>query len=369
MGRSTKALAIMATLLMLGNLACKDPDESGGGPTSGVSLYAFDVSTKKVLVWNDLNALFDDAGTPAPSRQMDSNIFTAQLANLAWGGMCVNRGGDRLYLVADNGNVVRVNRASQQRGTVPSSEVVSFRLDTSQRLNNSKFGQVAVDSSSSNDTLYVTENGDNGTRIWVVTGAGLRASDSSVELQALQTSGDRGGTGVAAGQVGAQAYAFGYFDGGNSVVEGTITHTGARLRRGNASAFARVIIGLQTALEKFGSLALDQNNGVLFVARHNQASVKTTPPILAFRVGSFDDSVNQPPFFTLGTHAEHPDLRVIAHSGDKEWLVALRSNDTGTTAYNTLWIWKSPRSGASVKSKTVSPFGTLLRGIALVGNN
>ncbi|MCC6512585.1 MAG: hypothetical protein IT187_01145, partial [Geothrix sp.] len=60
------------------------------------------------------------------------------------------------------------------------------------------------------------------------------------------------------------------------------------------------------------------------------------------------------------------DLRVLAHAGTKDWLVGLRGN--GSTAYGTIFIWKSPLGGIAAKAITVTPTGSLFKGVAVDGN-
>lgn len=337
---------------------CKEPDELSGG-TTGVALYAFDTATSKVMVWTDLSALYDDAGTPAPGRLISSSLFS-KVTNLAWGGLALDSQRGILYLVSETGDIVRVSRFRSQTGSVSSVDVTSFKLASSSRLTNGKFGQTAVDAQG--DTLFVSENGDSGTRIWVVTGASSQLQDATVALQALEFSGDTGGTGLAAG--GGSVY--GFMADGNPV--GPDSLTGPRLRKGTAAGFpsSQVILGSSTGLGIRGSLALDTANGYLFSAVHATDAASAEAPIRVFRAGQFGLAYNQAPAYTLGTAADFPDLQVLAHAGNKDWLAALRGQ--GTVGYATLILWKAPLGGVAPKVKTVDPSGTILRGVALDGN-
>jgi hypothetical protein len=348
----------LAAVLLLLAMGCKEDGSSTGG-TAGVALYAFDSTTSQVMVWRDLSAFYDDVATPAPSYQISSSLFS-KVTNLAWGGMCLDTQRGLLYLVSETGDIIRLSRIRSQSGTAPSVDIASFRLASGDRLTNGKFGQATLDAQT--DSLFITESGDNGTRIWVVAGASQQPQDASVTLQAIQASGDTAGTGVAAS--GGSLYA--YMNDGNPVGPDAIT--GPRLRRGNASAFdpSLVILGKSTELGVYGTLALDTANGYLFVGRHNTDATATTPPVLAFRTGQFGLSYDQAPAQVLGDAASQPDLRVLTHAGVKDWLVGLRGQ--GTTGYAVLWLWKSPLGGSAAKVKTVAPAGTVFKGVAVDGN-
>ena len=353
-------LGLAASLLLLVP-GCKEPDGSTGG-TSGAALYAYDSSSSAVFVWSDVSAVYDGtATTVAPTKQINSSVFSSKISSLAWGGLCLDSQKAFLYLVSDTGNIVRVSNMRSQSGTVASTEVVSFSLSNTGRLSGSTFGQAALDAQS--DNLYITENSGSGTQIWVVNNASSQVQDASIALQPLQMSGDSGGTGVAAAS--GSVYAF-MLDG--STVGTVVTYSGPRLRKGTSSAFtdANTIIGSSTLLGKYGSLALDTGNGYLFVARHNTDAAASTAPVLLFTTGLFGQAYNQAPAKTLGSATAQSDLRVIAHAGTKDWLVGLRGN--GTTAYSTVYLWKAPTSGTDAKAITASPTTALFKGVAVDGN-
>ncbi|MBI1752063.1 MAG: hypothetical protein HY014_11470 [Acidobacteria bacterium] len=349
-------LGLAASLLLLA-AGCKDPDGSSGG-TSGAALYTFDSTSNQVFVWKDLGAVYDSTTTPSPTYQITSSLFS-KVSNLAWGGLAFDRQRGILYMVSDTGTIVRVNNIRSQSGSVPTGDVYSFSLSSTGRLTNGKFGQIALDTQ--NDTLFITESGDSSTQIWVVASASSQIQDASIALQALQMSGDSGGTGVAAGS--GVVYAF-FKDGGTV---GTDALTGPRLRKGSSVSFdaSQVILGKLTTLGIYGSLALDTGNNYLFVARHNTDAASTDAPIQAFRTGQFGLSYNQAPSLTVGTAAGQPDLRVLSHPGTKDWLVGLRGN--GTTGYNTILIWKSPLGGTAAKTATAAS-GSVFKGLAVDGN-
>lgn len=352
-------LGLAAAVLLLAT-GCKEPNGATGG-TSGAALYAYDSATATVFVFSDLSTVYDGtATTVAPGKQITSSVFSSKIASLAWGGLCLDATNAYLYLVSDSGNIVRVRNMRSQSGTVNSLDVVSFSLSNTGRLSGSTFGQAALDPST--DTLYITENSGSGTQIWVVANASTQVQDASVTLQALQMSGDSGGTGVAAGS--GSVYAF-MLDG--STVGTVVTYSGPRLRKGTSSAFtdANTLIGSATLLGKYGALALD-TSGKLFVARHNRDAGASTAPIQVFTTGLFGQAYNQSPTTTLGDATAQADLRVIAHAGTKDWLVGLRGN--GTTAYGTIFVWKAPAGGMAAKAITVSPASSLFKGVAVDGN-
>jgi len=350
-------LGLAASFLLLVS-GCKEPDGASGG-TAGVALYTFDSTSKKVLVWKDLSAVYDSATALEPSYQISSSPFN-KVRNLAWGGLCFDAQRGVLYLVSDTGTIVRVSSIRTQTGTVPNAEVVSFALASTGRLTNGKFGQASLDAQ--NDTLYITENGDSNTQIWAVASASSQFQDASVALAAIQTSGDTGGTGIAA----ASGVVYAFLTDGGTV--GPDSLTGPRLRKGTSTAFdpSLVILGSSTTLGVHGALALDTANGYLFVARHNTDATSKAAPIQVFRTGQFGLSFNQAPALTLGSATDQPDLRVISHPGTKAWLVGLKGQ--GTVGYDSILLWKAPLEGTAAKSITVSPAGTVLKGVAVDGN-
>ena len=356
--RSLLGLAASILILLTG---CKEPDGASGG-TSGAALYAYDSTTSAVFVWTDISALYSSTTiTVAPTKQITSSVFSSKITTLAWGGLCLDSLHGYLYLVSETGSIVRVSNLRSQSGTVASNEVVSFSLSDTGRLTSSTFGQVALDAQS--DCLYITENGSSSTQIWVVNNASSQAQSASVVLQALHAAGDTGGTGVAAASGSVYAFLL-----SGDTVGSLVTYTGARLRKGTASAFtdANTLIGPATLIGKYGSLALDTGNGYLFVARHNTDASATTAPIQVFTTGAFGQAYNLAPTTTLGSTTDQADLRVLAHAGSKDWLAGLRS--TGTVGSSTVFLWKSPMGGTAAKIISVSPTTSVLKGIAIDGN-
>lgn len=345
---------LLCLLALAGLTACVDP--ASGAATGDTALYAYDNAARVVYRWDDLPAAFGAGSLPTPSTTLSTTLLDA-VTPLAWGGMTLDDSRNRLYLVGEDGDVVRLERVRNLAGSVSSTDVTSFSLDTSQRLTNSRFGQAAVDSAT--DTLYVTENGDNGTRIWVVTGASARTNNASVTLQALQVSGDSGGHGVAAGQ----GLVYGSFQNGNAV--GPDSLTGPRLRKGAGGAFAptSVLLGDLTGLGKFASLAVDKSNSILFVGMSLDEDASLTVPVAAFGTGQLGGAYNQAPNAGFGDVTQVTDLRVLAHPGNKDWLGGLRG-----TPGSTVWIWKSPSSSARAFLALAGPAGAQLRGLALDGN-
>jgi hypothetical protein len=256
---------------------------------------------------------------------------------------------------------VRVSSIRTQTGTVPNAQVIACSLSGSGRLTGGVFGQAALDAQS--DTLYITENGSSGTQIWAVPGASSQAGGTTVGSPTLQVSGDSGGTGVAA----ASGVVYAFMQNGSPV--GLDAWIGPRLRKGTATAFpsngSQVIIGTNTGLGIYGSLAFDTGDGYLFVARHNADSAGTAPPIQVFTTGQFASGINATPYKTLGSAAAEPYLRVISHPGTKDWLVGLSGE--ATMGYNTIFLWKEPTGGTDAVIVT-APSGAVLKGLAVDGN-
>lgn len=354
----------LLVVLALGHSACVDLKT--GGATGGTALYVHSVegNKPKIYVYGDVDAMFAGADTPTSSRTITTTLLD-QVSPLAWGGIALDSQGNRLYLVSESaGTVVRIDRLRTQNGEISSTstDAVSFTLGNSgERLPGGKFGQASFDGG----TLYVTEANDSETRIWVVNNPGGVAAGGIVPKSLLPTvTGDKAGTGVAA----AQGAVFAFFADGNPVTQDG--HTGARLRKGSSSGFATsdgILVGTNTTLAKYGSLAYDSGNSMLFVARHLTDASKTGSPILVFRSGQFATSPNQAPDKTLGDANAQSNLRVLAHPGNKDWLAALGS--TGTTGGASFWLWKAPLSAGSAPVKRNLPAGGEARGLVLDGNN
>ncbi len=346
---------------------CVDPEAAGGGSTSGTALYAFDTAddaSNRLLIWDDATALYAADALPATTRTLSSDQF-AKVKNLAWGGLAVDGSGNRLWLVGEAGDVVKIERIRQQTGSIPTAEAIHFNLGNSgDRLNNGKFSQAALDPVSG--TLYVMETSDSEARVWVVSSPNFFNEGFIVTPgNKISVPGDKLGTGLAAGSGG--VYAF--FKDGNQVQVSTETFNGPRLRSGGSNGFgaSNVLIGGNTKLERYGSLALDTGNNRLYVARHNQDASSSEAPISVFTFGQFGSNPNQAPDKgTLGT-ASLNNLRVLAHPGNKDWLAALDAT-SGEAPTNLLRLFKNPsQSGSVVKTFTLGAT-VKLKGIALDGS-
>jgi len=367
--RLTKILACLLTSLGM-TLGCVDPEDAGGGSAGKTSLYVFDTSdyaSDRILVYSDVSALFDDS-TIQPSRTMSGSKIN-KVKNLAWGGMCLDATGNRLYLVSESGDVVRIERVRVQKGDISSPfDIVSFKLGASDsdRLSNGKFGQASIDPRGS--VLYITEANSSDTRIWVVTSPGTQADNSTVSRSDIFVSGDKGGTGVAA----ANDAVYAYFDDGNNPFISGVTYGGQRLRKGTSSGFPEntsMIIGNtsanRTGLAKYGSLAVDNSNNI-YLARHLvDSSLNPGDALLVFKSGQFSPGLNQAPERTF---ARINNLRVISHAVTRDWLVgALSDDDKGL---DRIWIWKSPSSASSTDSRECRlGSNASIRGLALDGRN
>ncbi|MCL1894323.1 MAG: hypothetical protein FWG02_08840 [Holophagaceae bacterium] len=362
------------------SLGCVDPDDAeGGSNTGGTSLYVFDASdgtTSRVLVYSDIATLFNNPETE-PSRRIRGTKIE-KVKNLAWGGMCFDTNGNRLYLVSEAGDVVRIDRARSQNGDISSPiDIVSFMLGSSdnERLANGKFGQATVDPRTS--ALYVTESNSSNSRIWVVSNPGNLYDGESVSSSSTITSiGDKGGTGVALGTDGS---VYAYMDDGiyiNNPLSG-VSYSGPRLRKGTSSGFSAItslIIGdssysvNRTKLAKYGCLAVD-SDGYVYLARHMIESGldkwEDEDAILVFSPGQFNPGMDQPPDRTFATMN---NLRVISHAVTKDWMVGAQSH--GDFGFGNIRIWRAPSSQNGMTSIEFSiGSSSAVRGLALDGNN
>jgi hypothetical protein len=176
-------------------------------------------------------------------------------------------------------------------------------------------------------------------------------------------SSDTGGTGVAA----ANGVVYGFMANGGPV--GLNSVTGPRIRKGTGSAFDPnsnlTIVGDQSDLGIYGSLAFDTGDGLVFAARHNTDSGTSKPPIDVFTTGQFSQGPYQAPNAQLGSATNQSTLRVISHPGIKDWLVGL--SGSGTTGSNTIYLWKSPTGGTDAVP-VQAPVGSVLKGLAVDGN-
>ena len=90
----------------------------------------------------------------------------------------------------------------------------------------------------------------------------------------------------------------------------------------------------------------------------------TGAPIEAFSAGQFSTGVDASPEATLGSTADQPNLRILAHGRTKDWLAVAGS--TGTTPGYQIWLWKAPASGTE-DVQTVDLGSTVqIRGLAVV---
>ena len=361
--------ASLALLLPLAS--CVDPNDAGGGSTSGTALYVFDASDTttagRIRVWNDANTLYANP-LASPDRTLSGTLLD-KVATLGWGGMCLDSSANRLFLVSESGDVVRVERIRNQSGTLSSTtDIVTFSLGSgsTDRLPSGRFGQAAIDSGT--DTLYVTETNDSESRVWVVTNPELYGLNGVVTRQTIQVAGDTHGTGVAAWQGSVYAY----FGSGNSVISPDLTQfNGPRLRRGNSAGFGissiYPLIGSSTLLANYGALAFDSGNNQLYLARHLTDASASGAPILVYTLGQFTTGLNQAPAKTLGSGSDFDNLslRILSHGGSKDWLAA--GTSTAGLAGNRLYLWKNPLSATT--PRTINLSGAAIRGLAFDGNN
>lgn len=368
-------LALPVLLAALGATGCVDPK---AGDTTNTPLYVYDDANKRILVWDDLNAIYDagpDGAAPAPSRTITSTYLTS-LGTLAWGGMTFNSSTNQLYLVSTTGKVVRIENASSQNADLTqTADIVSFTLGNpntpADRLSSSVFGQAALDASSGN--LYTIELGSNNQcRVWVIATPGQignnQTAPSGTYLQDTTTN-DIGSFGVAAG--GGNVFVH-YIDGGgiDDGMGGT-QYTGPRLRMGAGSSLSpkpTLLIGASTLLGDSGttyaSLGYDSTLSRLYLFRPASAG----PKVLAYTLGQFNSNIfNQSPYATMADDdASLASLRFVSHAGTKDWLVGADQIDD-STGTNVLRIWKAPSMKGAAQRNTLGA-GVKVRGLAMDGS-
>lgn len=340
----------------------------GAGAVNGTKLYLYDGAASQILVWNDLATTYDAAATPAADLTLTSSAL-ARSKPVGWGGMALDTSRNCLYLLYQDGSVIRIGQLRSQSGAIASSDLVLFTLDSSQRLTGSVFGQLALDSQT--DTLYACESGSSGTsRVWTVSSPDTLPNSGTAPLAVI--SDDESGTGslgVAAGQ----SSVFAYFAGGNQVTSSSLTtYNGPRLRGGTRSAFGAsdVIIGDTTGLDQSatGSMAFDTAGNTVFVGLDTGSTSAGSPtsgaPVLAFQTGQFGLSPNQQPHYwmtSLGTGT----LAAIAHAGTKAWLAGVQTS--GGAGVQEIVVWKQPASGVVSKPLVLGPSTALYRAVAMDG--
>jgi hypothetical protein len=376
----TAALFAAASLAFLGALGCVDPRP---GDTSKAPIYVFDQTSQTVLAWDDVNALYDKGAggaAPDPGRTISSAYLTRNGIALGWGGLALNPSSHQLYLVYEDGQVVRIENVTNQNGSLSQiQDIATFSLgdrsSSTDRLSGSVFGQAVIDPSSG--TLYVTETGTSGAcRIWSVANPGSIAQNgqapSGTYVKTLLSS-DTGGTGIAVGSSGV----IGYFTGGDTLQDVQLkSYSGARLRLASGSNFIpnqNVLIGdatlLGDATTSFGTLGYDSTYNRVYVAR----SFSGGSAVIAFNQSQFTvGSMSQSPALTLSdASATLANLRFITHARTKDWMagadfVAPSSTGTGTGT-NTVRLWKGPSVGAASQACSL-PASVTVRGLALDGS-
>jgi hypothetical protein len=379
-------------LLLLAGLGCS---KGSGGDT----LYAWDSTSSKVLVWKKLDELWD----PAQSGATDTTIPDADRTiafpglvsspsdyNLAWGGMALDTSTDMLYLVSDGGVVTRISGASNKNGSFSATtDVLQFTLDSD--WTGSVFDQASVYPGA--NSLYVMENQSDGSgaRVWAIPAAGTITSGASLAAASYTyaVTNDKLGSGLAAGVSG---YVYALFGGGTALTDpATNTNlTTPRLRRGSSATSGlfpfdssdlntgyNVLFGASTDLLSpvtYGTLAFDGSKSALYVfAEPSAAFVSTaTATIEVFNQSLFNNVGNYSPSRTLDSVPAN--LRILAHPADADWLVGAPYTPDSLTAAGllgtgstSLFIWKTPSDGGTPTTVTL-PGTTEIRGLA-VGND
>lgn len=353
---SRRLLFLLPVLLpLLLAVGCIKGDGGTSGGVDGTRLYLFDAAAPQILVWKDLDATYGAATTPGADLTLTSSAFTRSQP-LAWGGMAVDPQRNRLYLLYQDGTILRIDQLRLQSGTVQSNDLVLFTLDSSQRLSGSVFGQLALDTQS--DVLYACEKGTSGTsRVWAVSQPDLYPNSGTAPFATVAD--DESGTGFVGAAAG-HGSVYAYFAGGNQVISGTTTFNGPRLRKGASSAFdpSKVIIGDQTGLDQSttGVLALDTANNLLYAGLDTGSSSGASPtggaPVVAFQTGQFGLSANQKPTFWLGDSTTG-SIQSLAHAGTKAWLVGLQGSKSA--GIQTILVWRQPAAGVAAKGLAIGP--------------
>ena len=386
-------LACATLLAFLGGLGCVNPHP---GDTSSTMLYAFDDATHTVLAWNDVNTIYDlPAGTtaaPAPDRTITSTLLNA--GPLAWGGLVCNPSTNELFLVYEQGTVVRIEKSRTANGALSNTlDIVSFTLgQSSDRLPSSIFSQASVDPSTG--TLYVTETGsDSQCRVWVISGAANVIGEAAPGTYIQTPTSDTGGTGVT---VAGSGSIVAFFTGGQQIYDTLGTYyTGPRIRLSAGTTFpltSNVLVGTTDTLGSttllwdgtntpaYGTLAYDSVANLLYVAR----PITSGAAVLSFYQSQFTGGkMSQTPGAPTLTDAASslPNLRFIAHARVKDWLagadlVAGSATTTTTTTTttgtgtNTLRLWKGPSQGtlAGTYAAFTLGAGVQIRGLAMDGS-
>jgi hypothetical protein len=347
-----------------------------GGDTSG-GLYVFDGQSRSVLVWNDLDKLYQAAQAGQPAPDPDRVLRSGQLRglDLAWGGMALDHNRHRLYLVSQkSGRVYVLNHVNTQKDEwKQKTDIWSFDLggDSSDRFgSDSVFGQAALDPVA--DILYVQETTRDGkrSRVWHVGNVSRVRGGAKVGADAATEVDDDGrGAGLAAGPAHKVFALFG--EGRDVETLGGDTHQGPRLRQGeprgrnllfgdpHLATDRNLLAGAATGLKKpmrYGSLAYDQ--------QHHELYVFAQPPegdelaqILVFGGGQFFGEVNQAPRRTLKDVPRN--LRIICHPFRADWLLGAGfkpGQETGKESDGTgrgqdlLYLWKSPSGGGEPRT-------------------
>lgn len=372
----TTPRSLLAGLLLAATIGCVDPE--GGGSTSNTALYAFDGAaadgSPRLFAWDDLSALYG-LPTTAPTRSLSGSDLD-KVKHLAWNGMVLDRTYAKLYLVSQDGTVVRINDIRKKSGHLSADvDIVAFTIGdpdrSDDRLAGGRFGQAALDPSG--QTLFVCESNSSSARIWVVQNPAQFGKDAKTPSSHIKVTGDKApnqSMGVCFGD----NILYASIESGSSYTPlGTSdTYDGYRIRRGTASGFTEPVLPNQVIfsaaapldLRGHGALAYDSGNNRIYFARHLGGTSTTDSPILMYRTGDFGTSGLKPTPTPLGP-STITQLRVLAHPGNKDWLAGALSEADSPT--NRMVIWKNP--GGGTDPVTVVYGTSAIRGLAMDGNN
>lgn len=349
-------LAVALVAMGLG-MGCIDDVASTAG---SVSLYFYDDASDSVKVWDGADIAFEQSAPEKPDREITGTQFDKD-KGLTVGGLAFDDSNNCLYLLFKSGKMVRIDRVRSQNGDLSSSsDVVSFKLDSSKFLDgtNQELTQLTIDSGQG--ALYIAEKSDSQGRFWYVPDAARKTSLDVIAPSEINTTENTKCTGVAA--FNSALYA--YYGGGDPIADNSSPSkdlSGARLRMGAASGWmprANVFVYPDDTLGNLGSLALDRDNNVLYLCRQ-QGDALMQPPILAYETKDFSTGFSFKGYRELGKASECPGMKFITHAGSQDWLAGAGGNGN-------IYMWKNAKDGQAFKALSVS--GAQIMGLAFDGN-
>lgn len=356
----------MAALLGLG---CADED----GETKGASLYVLetdaDGSNPVIKVWKETEDLFNSVkekkGVPGPDRTITLPVWDGY-KNLALGGMALDQANGCLYLVAKNGEAVRLDRirSADDYTKINKKDYHTFSFEANAKTQN-QFGQIAVN----NGTLYVAEGDGTKSYVWRVKASGDKKKfggeeDKNKDHTMKVADSDKRCTGLACDNQSVFAFH------GDGAPMDENKYKGARIRRGG-NAFQTNEAIVYTAAGHLGNsatLALDTRNSLLYVCHWDTKDKRDEPS--AYAVGSYKfNQINgfgeSGGFKGLVLAREFPNLRIIAHAGSRPWLAG--ADLTSDKHQKHIHLWRKPESKEEDPQYQYIPLGRRVLGMAFYG--